>query len=77
MQYIDNKKKERNVFMKNNISIKEAAEKMGKSKEFVRIGLQRNLLPFGMAQKMSSRYTYYISPIKFYEYIGKLERSQQ
>ncbi len=63
--------------MKNNISIKEAAEKMGKSKEFVRIGLQRNLLPFGMAQKMSSRYTYYISPIKFYEYIGKLERSQQ
>lgn len=53
------------------ISIKQAAEMMGKSKQFVRIGLQRGLLPFGTAVKMSSKWTYYISPQKFFEYVGR------
>ena len=44
---------------------------MGKSEQFVRIGLQRGLLPIGQAIKMSSMYTYYISPKLFYEYTGK------
>lgn len=57
--------------MSKNISVKEAAEHLGKSQQFVRIGLQRNLLPFGSAVKMSSRWTYYISPVKFYEYVGQ------
>lgn len=56
--------------MKESISIKEAAKIMGKSPQFVRIGLQRNLLPFGTAIKMSSVWTYYISPKLFYEYVG-------
>lgn len=47
-----------------------AAEIMGKSQQFVRIGLQRGLLPFGTAVKMSSKWTYYISPEKFCEYVG-------
>jgi ATP-dependent protease HslVU (ClpYQ) ATPase subunit len=53
-----------------NLPIKEAARMMAKSEQFVRIGLQRNILPFGSAVKVSTKYTYYISPEKFYEYIG-------
>lgn len=52
------------------ISVRDAAERMGKSQQFVRIGLQRGLLPFGTAVKMSSKWTYYISPKKFDEYVG-------
>lgn len=54
----------------NKITIKEAAKIMGKSEQFVRVGLQRNKLPFGVAYKMSTKYSYYISPKKFYEYVG-------
>ena len=46
---------------------------MKKSEQFIRIGLQRGLLPFGTAVKLSTRYTYYISPKLFYEYIGQEE----
>jgi len=52
------------------LTVKEAAEIMGVSQQFVRVGLQRGLLPFGTAIKLSSVYTYYISPQKFYEYVG-------
>lgn len=53
------------------LSIHEAAEIMGKSDQFVRIGLQRGILPFGSAVKLSTRWTYYISPSRFYEYVGR------
>lgn len=56
---------------KQTISVKEAAEIMGKSQQFIRVGLQRRLLPFGTAVKMSSKWTYYISPKQFYEYVGE------
>lgn len=55
---------------KRNMTVSEAAEIMGKSQMFVRIGLQRGLLPFGTAVKMSKTWTYYISPEKFYNYVG-------
>jgi hypothetical protein len=35
---------------------------MGKSPQFVRIGLQRGILPFGKAVKQSSIWTYHIHP---------------
>jgi seryl-tRNA synthetase len=54
----------------NIMTVKEAAKIMGKSQQFIRVGLQRNLLPFGVAFKMSNKYSYYISPKKFYEYVG-------
>lgn len=57
--------------MSKNVKIEEAAKEMGKSQQFVRIGLQRKTLPFGVAEKLSTKYTYYISPIQFYNYIGK------
>ena len=55
-----------------NMKVIDAARELGKHPAFVRIGLQRGLLPFGTAEKVSgNKYTYYINPRKFYEYIGK------
>jgi len=53
------------------ITVKQAAEIMQKCQQFVRVGLQRGLLPFGTAVKVSTRWNYYISPKLFYEYVGK------
>ena len=52
----------------NNISIKEASRLMGKSEMFVRVGLQRGILPIGVAVKTSSKYTYHISPKQLSDY---------
>lgn len=41
-----------------------AASIMGCSGQFVRIGLQRGILDIGEAIKMSTKYTYNISPAK-------------
>lgn len=57
--------------MKNNMSIDEAAELMGVSKQFVRVGLQKGIFPFGYAVQVSSeRFTYFISRQKFMDYTG-------
>ncbi|SDL19330.1 hypothetical protein [Natronincola ferrireducens] len=60
-----------------NISVKEAAEIMGKSQQFVRVGLQRQLLPIGTAVKLSSKWTYHISPKLLAEYMGITEGDNQ
>ena len=52
------------------ISVKLAAKLMGKSEQFVRVGLRNDKFPFGTAVKLSSQWTYYISPKVFLEYIG-------
>ena len=52
------------------MTVKECAELLNKSQQFVRIGLQRGALPFGYAVKLSSRWTYHISAHKVYEYLG-------
>ena len=59
------------------MKIAEAAELLGKSKQFIRIGLQRGVLPFGYAVKMSSKYSYHISRKKLYEYIGEQENGNK
>ena len=56
--------------MSGNISIKETAKLMNKSEMFVRIGLQRGLLPIGTAIKTSSKYSYHISPKLLEDYLG-------
>ncbi|WP_242986499.1 helix-turn-helix domain-containing protein [Vallitalea guaymasensis] len=53
-----------------NVSVSEAAKRIGKSEQFIRVGLQRNILPFGVAVKLSSRFSYHISPKLLNEYIG-------
>ena len=53
-----------------NVPVKAAAELLGMSQQFVRIGLQRGILPFGSAVKLSTRWTYYVSLARLYEYAG-------
>ena len=53
-----------------NVPVKDAAELLGMSAQFVRIGLQRGILPFGSAVKLSTRWTYYVSLARLYEYAG-------
>ena len=56
---------------KNSISVSKASKLMGVSAQFIRIGLQRGILPFGYAVQISTnRFTYFISKQKFYEYTG-------
>lgn len=54
----------------NRVSVAKAAELMNVSQQFIRIGLQRGILPFGYAVQTSSKWTYYISPSKFTEHTG-------
>lgn len=58
--------------MKNaSMTVQEASRLMGKSQDFIRIGLQRNILPFGYAIKTGKeRYSYFISREKFKEATG-------
>lgn len=56
--------------MGNRLSVEQVAKLMGVSEQYVRIGLQRKEFPWGYAVKMSSQYTYYISPVKFTEATG-------
>lgn len=44
------------------VSVKEAASLLGVSPQFVRIAMQKGVLPIGTAVKMSSKWTYHISP---------------
>lgn len=49
----------------------EAARIMGVSQQFVRVGLQQGILPFGCAiQITKKKYTYFISRAKLAEYVG-------
>jgi hypothetical protein len=51
------------------MKVKEAAKRLNKSENFIRIGLQRERLPFGTAVKTSSRWTYDIRDEAFEKYM--------
>ena len=56
-----------------NVPVNVAARIIGKSPQFVRIGLQRGILPIGRALKTNDRneqYDYYISPKLLAEFTG-------
>ncbi|HRR76727.1 MAG TPA: hypothetical protein P5191_07930 [Ruminococcus sp.] len=56
-----------------NVPVNVAAKIIGKTPQFIRIGLQRGLLPIGVAFKTSDhnqQYDYYISPKLLYEFTG-------
>lgn len=57
------------------MTVAECAKLLGKSPQFVRIGLQRGILPFGYAIKMSSVWTYHISDAKVYDYLGMIQEA--
>lgn len=54
----------------NRLSVKKVAELMGASEWFIRRGLQLGMFPWGYAVKTSSKFTYWISPVKFTECTG-------
>lgn len=60
------------------VSVAKAAAMMNKGPQFVRIALQRGLVPFGFAVKIQenkgSRFDYYINPKAFCEYLGITEQ---
>lgn len=63
----DKIKQEHGVF---NLRVKDAAKLMGVSVDYVTDGLRDGVLPFGWAVKTSTKWTYYISSVKFTEYTG-------
>ena len=61
--------------VENNMTIEEASRLMGVSRQFVRVGLQKGIFPFGYAVQVSARrFTYFISRQKFIEHTGITER---
>lgn len=53
------------------IGTRTAARCLGKSEQFIRIGLQRGILPFGNAVPgIGKHWNYYINPAKFRDYVG-------
>lgn len=57
----------------NKMTVDEAAKLMDVSRQFVRVGLQKGIFPWGYALKVgagSNRYTYFISRQKFCEAEG-------
>ena len=59
-------------FTGRNVPITEIARATGKNPQFIRIGLQRGILPFGFAIKAdgSSEYSYYCPDKLVYENTG-------
>ena len=52
------------------VTVAEAAAILDVSKEYIRLAMQEKLLPIGSAAKMSSKWTYHISPKLLAEYSG-------
>ena len=57
--------------MSDRLTVKQVSDIMNVSQQYIRIGLQTNRLPFGTAVKLSSKWTYHISPNLFKEYMKK------
>lgn len=59
-------------FTGRNVPITEIAKAMGKDAQYVRVGLQKGILKFGVAMKTehSSEYNYYCPDRKVWEEIG-------
>ncbi|MEH2938838.1 helix-turn-helix domain-containing protein [Lawsonibacter sp. JLR.KK007] len=56
--------------MSEKITVKQAAEQLGKTEQFIRMGLQRGILPFGYAFVGSGkRWNYYINEADLKKYI--------
>ena len=59
-----------------NVTIAQCADLLGKSRQFVRVSLQRGAAPFGYAVKVTGgKWSYHISPKKLNEYIGGVDEA--
>ncbi len=54
------------------VKITDAARILERPEQFVRVGIQRGLFPFGFATRgeWSKKYTYFINPADFATYCG-------
>ena len=59
------------------IKVKEAAELLGVSEQYIRLGMQRGQLPIGSCVKMSSRYTYHIVAGQLENYLMANKKAAQ
>ena len=64
------RRRERRHMAAGKIKVTEAAALLHVSDQFVRIGMQRGILPIGTALKMSTKWTYQISEKLLAEYSG-------
>lgn len=53
------------------IKVKEAAELLGVSEQYIRLGMQRGQLPIGSCVKLSSKWTYHISRGRIEAYLSE------
>ena len=53
-----------------NIPVADAAKKLNKSEQFIRVALQTGTAPFGFAARNKTKWSYHISPKKLNEYIS-------
>ncbi len=57
--------------LEKNVSVKEAAKRLGIGEQHVRMALQQKTLPIGAATKLSDkRWAYHISPALLEEYVS-------
>lgn len=60
------------------ITVRDAAKMLHKSEQFIRVGLQRNILPIGYAIQISGkRWSYYISPKKIEELVERSNTNEK
>ena len=66
------------VFTGRNVPVAEIAQAIGKSQQFVRIGIQQGILKFGTAIKIngSSEFTYYCPDKRVWEETGYYKYAQ-
>lgn len=49
------------------MSVRQAAEMMGKPEQFIRVGLQQGKFPWGYAVRINKHYSYFINARRFRE----------
>ncbi len=59
------------------ITVEEAAEKMGITPMFLRLGMRDGKFPFGAAVKFEKQWRYYINPIRFEKWMTGEDLAQR
>lgn len=66
-EYLEQQQKEQPKYM----TIEQASKLIGRSPQWVRIAMQRNIINIGVCIKNGEKWDYYINPNLLYKFIGK------
>lgn len=66
-EYLEQQQKEQPKYM----TIEQASKLIGRSPQWVRIAMQRNIINIGVCVKNGEKWDYYINPTLLYKFIGK------